>query len=112
MSVVIINGKTYGSETGSVSIINGKVIIDGKDMTPDSKEINVTINGNVETLNVDTANKIQVIGSCGSLVSHNGEINIDGNVSGNVENRNGNIDCMNVGGNVSTRNGNIKHRKS
>ena len=108
---IIINGKTIITNGGSIQVGNGKIIIDGVDMTPDSKEINIEVVGNVETLEVDTCNKVKITGDVKSVKSHNGNIDIGGNVSGDVSTHNGNIDCGDVQGSVTTRNGNIKHRK-
>ena len=108
--MVKINGKTY--KGNNVSMINNKIFIDGKEVTDtddDSKVINIKIEGNIETLNIDTCDKLDVIGECGIINSKNGNVVINGNVSGDVTNKNGNIVCGNVSGDVDNKNGNIKH---
>lgn len=112
MNQIQINGKTIISNGGSISISNGKITIDGKIVDfEDAKEINIEINGSLDALDVDSCNKINISGSCVSVKTHNGSVDIGGNVTQDVTTHNGNIECGNVGGNVSTRNGNIKHRK-
>ena len=52
MSSVTINGKTY---TGNNIIVsNGKIMVDGKNVTSDDKVINITVNGNIDSLKVDS----------------------------------------------------------
>jgi hypothetical protein len=107
---ITINGKTITTNGGSIQVGNGKIIIDGVDMTPDSKEINIEVIGNVDLLEIDTCSKVKITGDAKTVKSHNGNIDIGGNISGDVSTHNGNINCANVGGSVTTRNGNIKHR--
>ena len=75
----------------SVTIIDGKVIVDGIAQDQFDKEpvINITVDGDVEHL--ETAN--------GNVDCHN--------VTGDVNNTNGSITCKNVTGNVTTSNGSI-----
>lgn len=51
MSTIRINNNSYVGN--SVVITNGKIIINGKDVTPDSKEINISVEGNIDELKVD-----------------------------------------------------------
>ena len=111
MNSVTINGRTIVS-SGSITISNGQIIIDGQsvDGLENEKTININIEGPVESLIIDNATKISVVGNVHELTSKNGNIEVTGNVTGNVENKNGNVDCGNVGGDVNTKNGNIRHR--
>lgn len=110
--MITINGKTISSNGGSITITGGKILIDGKEVDlEDVKEINIEVTGNVQQLDVDNCNKINISGDCNSVKTHNGSVDIGGNVAQDVSTHNGNVDCGNVGGNVTTRNGNIKHRK-
>lgn len=54
-NMIVINGKTYRGNGQNISIVNGKVMIDGRDVTPDdnNKEINIHIDGYVNELSVD-----------------------------------------------------------
>lgn len=111
MNTISINGVTY-TGGNSISVVNGKVIIDGKDMTPDHKEINITVHGNIDQLEVGSCNSLSITGDCGQIKSGAGDIEITGNVGGSVSTKAGDIKCGNVGGSVSTMTGDIKHRKS
>lgn len=112
--MIIINGKVIQSHSGNgdniggnVVISNGKIIIDGKDVTPDSVDIKIEIKGNVDKLKVDACNFIKVIGDVNNISSHNGNVDIDGNVLNNCSTHNGNIKAHKIKGSAKTQNGNI-----
>lgn len=93
--------------------LNGKVIIDGVDLTPDSKEINISVVGDVTELRVDSCNKLHVQGNAGNINTKSGDVEISGDVGGNVQAMSGDVDISgNVGGSVSTMSGDIKYKKS
>ncbi len=76
----------------SVIVSGNKIYIDGKLMdTGTDKEINVTIEGDCGELKVDNANNVEV----------------KGNVTGNIQTHNAEVRCGKVGGSISTHNGNI-----
>jgi hypothetical protein len=109
---IIINGSIVNSSFGNYSnvvISNGKVIIDGKDLTPESKEINIQITGDVQKIEIDNCNQLKINGKCNTVSSHNGNIEIEGDVLNSVSTHNGNVSCKNIAGSVSTKNGNIWH---
>lgn len=110
MNTVTVNGRTISSK-GNISISNGKIVIDGIDVTPDSKEINITVNGNVEKLEVDACEKVSIVGKVDNVKTMSGDVDIEGDVSGNVSTMSGDVDCYNVGGSISTMSGNVKHKK-
>jgi hypothetical protein len=90
MATIRINNANYSGH--SVTISNGRVLIDGKDLTPDSKNINIEVIGDVNEIQVD---------SCNELV-------VKGNVLGNVSSTSGDIRCGNVAGNANSVSGDIK----
>lgn len=120
-----INGVTY---TGNnITIVGGKVIIDGveQESLEESKVLNIIINGNVDKL--ESCNEVTVHGDCNSVDSMSGSVTINGNVEngidtqsgrvevsgdvgGSVETMSGRVSCGNVAGNIQTMSGNIKHR--
>lgn len=108
-STVTINGVSISTKGKSIGISNGRVKVDGKDVTPDTsdaKEITINVVGDVGQISSDVAD-INVEGSAGSIQSHNGEITC-GNVKGNVSSHNGDIKCGSVAGNATTYNGDIR----
>ena len=127
MNSVTINGKTITSN-GSISIINGKVIIDGVEQdTGDAKEINISIEGDVKTLNAPGCNTIEVSGNVDKLSTSSGDVEVGGNVyqgiqcssgdvevegdvAGDIQTSSGDVKCGKVEGDVTTTSGSIKHK--
>lgn len=104
MSVVIINGNRFVGD--NITIKNNKVLIDGKDMTPDAKEINITVEGNVEDLDVDYCNTLQVTGNVNTLRSGSGDVTCN-DVHNGVQTGSGDVDCNNINGYVQTGSGDV-----
>lgn len=107
--MIRINNNSYVGN--SVIITNGKVIIDGKDVTPDYKEININVTANINELRVDSCNKIQVEGSIKTIQTKSGDVEVTGDVDGSISTMSGDVECNMVQGSVSTMSGNIKYRK-
>ena len=106
MANMIINNMSHVGK--SITIIGDKVIIDGKDVTPDSKSINITINGNIDIMNVDRCSKIEVLtGNVGSISTVSGNI-VCCNVGGAISSVSGDVECENVTGNIKTTSGDVK----
>ena len=123
---MIINGVYYSGS--SICVSNGKVIIDGKDCTPDAKIINITVDGDIEKIDADNCNKIEVkrnvtkgiktmsgdvtIGGKveGDVSTQSGDIECDGDIGGSVKTMSGDVKCGNISGDVSTLSGDIKKR--
>lgn len=109
MSTISINGNTYSGN--SIVVTNGKVIINGKDVTPDSKEINIKVDGNIDELKVDVCNKVEITGDVSNVKTQSGDVEISGNVTGSIQTMSGDVDCGTVGGSISTMSGDVKHRR-
>lgn len=109
MPKININGKTY--QAGSSIVINDKIIIDGKDVTPDDKEIKIVIQGDFEKLDVAMCETVYVEGNVGEVKTQAGDIKIKGNIEGNAKTMAGDITCLNIGGQAKTMAGDIKHNK-
>jgi hypothetical protein len=110
MSTITINGNTYSGN--SIVVTNGKVVISGKDVTPDSKEINISVVGDIEQLKVDACNKVSVEGSVKSISTQSGDVEVTGDVDGSISTMSGDVDCGHVQGSISTMSGDVKHRRS
>lgn len=107
MSTVSINGRTYQGR--NVSMVNGRIIIDGKDVTEDAKddrEINVSIEGNVNSLSVGHCVNLKINGECGSVSTTSGDVKC-GTIKGSVRTVSGDVECENVGGSVETVSGDV-----
>ena len=106
---VIIGGNIKNSsiEGNSVSIINNKIFVDGKEIETEEKVINIIVEGNLDKLEVDCCNSIKVNGVTKDIEVSNGNISINGDVKGNVNNINVNIIAKAINGNCKTINGDI-----
>lgn len=101
MNTIIVNGKTYTLDsTSSISIVGNKVTIHGdsenKELQIDSKKIEITINGTLNTLVCDDS-VIVKSGNVGNINSK-GSVNCC-DVNGNVI-AGGSVNCDNVEGNI------------
>jgi cytoskeletal protein CcmA (bactofilin family) len=96
MSRVTINGQTFEAE-GSISIINGRVIVGNKTVT-ELKEATVRIEviGNLTSLTTDSS--VSVTGNVDGNVDAGGSIQIGGNVQATT---------IDAGGSIQIR-GNVK----
>ena len=109
-STVIINGKLIQGN-GNISVINNKIYVDGKDITPDAKEINIQVNGNINELKIDVANKLLIQGNVTNIQSTSADIQIKGNVLQNIRTTSGDVKCEQVLGNIKTVSGDVKKLK-
>jgi hypothetical protein len=108
-SIVTIGNQTYSGN--SIIISNNKITIDGIDVTPDSKEINITVNGNIDELRVDNCKMVSVVGDVKNIKTMSGGVDVTGGVDGNIKTMSGSVDCGgSVGGSITTISGNIKHK--
>ncbi len=110
MNTVVINGVAI---TGgrNITIHNGKVIVDGVDVTPDAKSINISVNGNVDRIDADACQKIDVSGDTQNITTVSGDVEVRGKILGSVQTVSGNVNCAGpIGGGVSTLSGNIRSR--
>jgi hypothetical protein len=116
MNTVIINGVVVtktSSGSFKVTARSGRVIVDGKDVTPNNAtEINIVVNGPVEKLEADVCNKVSVTGDVRNVRTKSGDVEVTGNVSGSVQTMSGDVDCGDIAGSVSTMSGDVKHRRT
>ena len=97
------NLQIFGSLKNMV-ISNGKITVDGRpleelmgDSNPKEKVVNITIDGDVERLDVDICQTIHVTGDAKRIKTNSGDIKIDGDVDGDVQANCGSIE---IGGDV------------
>lgn len=107
LNTVIINGVTYSGH-GSITVVNGRVTIGGKDVTPEGKDIYIVVNGDVQSLSVDACHTINVTGDVGDLSTQSGDVKC-GDVAGCVQSMSGDVSCGAVRGSVKTMSGDITH---
>ncbi len=111
MNTIVINGVSI---TGgyNITVKGNKVFVDGKDVTPNAKEIRIEITGSVNRLEVDACNSISVTGNAGSVSTQSGSVAVGGNVTDFVQTMSGDVDCYGtVSGGISSMSGDIRHRR-
>lgn len=82
MNVIVINGRRIEVEGNNVTVSNGRVIVDGREVGQTSKEGPTTVKWEGELANLTTEGEVH----CGD---------VHGNVRANV------VECENVGGSVN-----------
>jgi hypothetical protein len=96
--VITINGKNY--EGDNVTVINGQVIVDGKQVSgevPDTV-LTIKVDGIIKELHSDRS--VRVYGKVEGDVHAKGSVNCD-EVGGNVH-AGGSVNCNDVNGSVSS----------
>lgn len=104
---IVINGKTYNvSNSASVSVINNKVFVDGKELHNEDltkPKITIELKGDIANLHIE-AEKVEVTGDIKGDLHANSCSQVQcRDVGGNVESGN-TVHCRNVNGNVSAGN--------
>lgn len=121
-STMNINGRQFSCPAGSsMSIVNGRVYVDGKewkDGSPASKELEIASKIEVHLYptekcpihSVQTVSAPVIVhGNAGDVSTTDGGVNIKGNVTGRVTTTDGSINVGgNVGGNVSAVDGSVR----
>lgn len=108
MPTIVINGVTYSGS--SVRINNGKISVDGKPVEVEDKIVNISVTGNIASIDADVIETLVVQGDAGSVKTQTGDVEIRGNVSGDVKTQTGDVKCGSIGGSVNTMTGDITHR--
>lgn len=105
-SNIQINGVSYSGT--NVSMINGKVIVDGVEQTGEmTGNIEIVVEGSCGDITTEFGN-ISVGSNAKSVESKNGNISVGGTIEGNAETKNGNIKANSILGEANTKNGNIR----
>lgn len=108
---VKLNGKTYNIPScSSISIVNGTLYVDGKVFDEEEKRevVHITVVVNGDAGNIEFFNgSATVHGSSKQIKTTNGDVNIGGDVVGDVKTTNGNVSSKTISGKVSTVNGNV-----
>lgn len=104
MNTISINGKSFSVSGSSVSVVNGKIIVDGKLITEGlAGDVHIKWEGDLASLN---CNSCEISGNVGKDVKCN-TAKIEGNVGGDVKGNT--IKCGNVQGSV--KGNTVKYRK-
>jgi hypothetical protein len=111
LNTIVINGVSI-SAGRSITVSGNRVFVDGKDMTPDAKDIKIEIAGRVEELRADACNTITISGDAGSVTTQSGDVRVGGNIGGSVQTMSGDVESDGfIAGSVSTMSGNVRSRR-
>jgi hypothetical protein len=105
MANIIINGDQFSGK--SIKVVNNKVYVDGKDITPDAKEIKIYVEGSVNQLHVDSCEYLVVDGDANTVSSTSGNITVN-EVKGNIKSTSGDVIIYGSCGSVNTVSGDVK----
>lgn len=104
-SKIVVNGQTYHGT--SVSIVNGKVLVDGEEVQSATQpKIDVQLFGDVEVLETASGN-VTVQGQAGAVQTVSGNVEC-GAVSGSVSTVSGDVKASSIAGPVSTVSGDVR----
>ncbi len=107
MAKITINGTSINLSGRSVTIVDGKVIIDGQDVTPaNSKVINIEVHGDVHDICADACSSISVSGSVGDVSTKSGNV-VCTDVLGSIRTVSGDVRCHDVRGPVESVSGDV-----
>jgi len=112
-TTITVNGRVYQA-TGSVCINNGNVLVNGKKITSneDEKVINITIQGDIDSLDIDFCSEIKIDGAVGSLKTTSGDVYVSGGVKKGIKTSSGDVEVEgNVGEDVETSSGDVRAKK-
>jgi hypothetical protein len=122
MSTINVNGKSV-RVNGNLSLINGKWFVNGSEVDINAlaekqeqeQQVTITINlaegSFIEHLDIDTCKHIVINGTCKRVKTGMGDIEIHGNVDGDVHTNMGSIECGNVGGDAHSNIGSVTYRR-
>lgn len=126
-NVIMMNGKIIGTNVKQMSFGNNntQVIIDGKTILMEGKDIKITVTGDIGSINLGVG-KIDIHGSAhdkvtcgpgnvtimgdmrGDVKTGTGKVTIGGNLDGDVKTGTGNINCKTFDGDFKSGTGKIK----
>lgn len=98
MNKIIINGKEFTVSGSNISVINGKVFVDGK-LIEEGLTDNVTISFVGDLASLSTNGSATIHGNVNGNVDVGGSVTC-GNISGSL-NSGGSVACLEVGGNIN-----------
>lgn len=100
--------RIFNAEVNSIIITDGKVVVNGVDVTQKGDKITIQIEGDVDNLDIDFCRELVINGNVGEVVCQAGDVKISGNIEGGVQTQSGDIDAEgNINGGVETMSGDV-----
>lgn len=109
MARISINGVTYEGANLIINNDSGHIQIDNQIISINNRVMDINISGNLNVLEVSSANKIEILGNVGEVNTASGSINAD-KILGNVNSASGSIYANEIKGNVSSISGSVNYR--
>lgn len=109
MARITINGVTYEGENLIINNNSGHIQIDNQIISISNRIININVSGDLNVLEVSSANTIEIIGNAGEVNTASGNIQVD-KVLGNANSVSGSIYANDIIGNVSTISGSVNYK--
>jgi len=94
----------------NVIVKNGKVIVDGNEVSAQLENLIINISGNVENLDVDACKTITITGNAKKVNTASGDVIVH-DVDGNVQTVSGDVKANDVSGDVETVSGDVNANK-
>lgn len=120
-----INGKIIASNVSDITIKNGEVFIDGKQIPCESKNITITVTGNVDNISSGSG-KVHIHGAVlhdvksgsgdvsigeyvtGDVTTGSGDVRISKDLTGDVKTGSGDINCITYTGTFKSGSGRMR----
>ena len=109
MARISINGVTYEGANLIINNDSGHIQIDNQIVSINNRVIDINISGDLNVLEVSSANKIEILGNVGEVNTASGSIYAD-KILGNVNSASGSIYANEIKGNVSSISGSVNYR--
>lgn len=109
-----INGIKITGNYKTIVSRNGKIFLDGKEYIPEEKDekyITIIVQGDVEKIEVDEAQRVEIHGNVKSDVkTMSGNVVVNGNIEGMAKTMSGDIECKILKGRADTMSGDITYK--
>ncbi|MEN8258197.1 MAG: hypothetical protein ABFS09_10095 [Thermodesulfobacteriota bacterium] len=105
---VDIDGRSFSGSSISINN-NGKVIVDGIEQDGQLVgNITVTVNGDAESIHNGSGDVYAK--TVGNITTEDGDVTVEGDVSGSITTNSGDVRCNSVAGSVNSESGDILKR--
>ena len=97
-SNVTVNGKTIRVQGSSITVINDKIIVDGRELDEALNTPNITVIVEGDCKILSACGNVEIKGNAGNIDCR-GSCHVEGDVGGNID-ASGSVTCGDVGGDI------------